>query len=79
MPLPDPLFCWDCTVQEVMAELTDTSQLGKRGELWFVAQSLAIIAVIFPPGGLEVGGSLGCISGWPSSAVWLTATTLRGL
>lgn len=35
--------------EELVSELTDTSALGKRGELYFAAQALAILLVVFPP------------------------------
>lgn len=35
--------------QEVVQEVMDTKQLGQRGELYFVAQVVALALVVFPP------------------------------
>lgn len=36
-------------VQEVAAEVLDTSQLGQRGEAWFAAQAVLLLLVVVPP------------------------------
>ena len=41
--------------QGLLAELSDTEQLGKRGEAWFVAQVALLLLLFFPPAPLEVG------------------------
>jgi hypothetical protein len=51
-----------------VAELTDTKELGKRGELWFAAQVVGILLLVFPPGPLRgivdyAGGTLAILSG----------------
>ena len=38
----------------LVAELSDTSSLGKRGEAFFAAQALTILFVLFPPFKLAV-------------------------
>jgi hypothetical protein len=40
--------------QELMKELSDTSQLGRRGEVWFLAQLGVFLMVVFPPMKLHV-------------------------
>ena len=41
-------------VQELLSELADTEELGKRGELWFAAQAVLLLLLVFPPAQLEV-------------------------
>ena len=41
---------------KLLKELTDTSQLGGRGEVFFLGQMLLIFLLVFTPGG---GGSIG--------------------
>lgn len=36
--------------------MLDTSELGSRGEGWFVAQLAAFAVLLFPPAGLTVSG-----------------------
>ncbi len=36
------------------ADCADTELLGKRGELWFVAQAALLLLLFFPPTPLEV-------------------------
>lgn len=40
--------------EKLMQELTDTSQLMKRGEVFFVGQMLLIFLLVFVPGGGEL-------------------------
>lgn len=44
-----PLLLYACCAQEVAQEVMDTKQLGQRGELYFVAQVVALALVAFPP------------------------------
>lgn len=39
-------------VDELVEELRDSKEMGKRGEVYFALQSLLILLVIFPPKGL---------------------------
>ena len=41
---------------KLMKELTDTSQLGGRGEAFFLAQMLLLFLLVFPPGGPDALG-----------------------
>ncbi|KAI8477164.1 MAG: hypothetical protein J3K34DRAFT_398489 [Monoraphidium minutum] len=43
--MPEDPFAAD----ELVAELSDTSSLGKRGEVYFAAQALVMLFVLFPP------------------------------
>ena len=44
-----------CTcLQDLISELTDEQQFGKRGEVWFFAQVATFIFVLLPPFGLKV-------------------------
>jgi len=45
LALTEDMFAAD----ELVQELKDTSSLGKRGELLFAAQSLAVLFVVWPP------------------------------
>ena len=42
-------------VDAVMKEITDTSELGQRDEVFFVGQMVLILLVAFPPFQLDVG------------------------
>lgn len=39
--------------QELLKEIVDSPELGKRGEAWFAAQLVAFLLVAFPPDGLR--------------------------
>lgn len=41
-------------VQELLTELADEQQMGKRGEVWFIAQVATFLLILFPPFSLEV-------------------------
>ena len=53
--------------QDVISELTDSTQFGQRGEAWFAAQVIALLLVAFPPGGLrapvDAAGWLAVVAG----------------
>jgi len=40
--------------EQLIEELTDTTDLGGRGEGFFVAQVVAVLAILFPPAVLGV-------------------------
>jgi hypothetical protein len=42
--------------QDMIEDVLDTSELGTRGEGWFVAQFAAFAVILFPPAGLTVRG-----------------------
>lgn len=47
-----------------MDELKDTSQLGSRGEVWFLGQLALAALVVFAPVGLKVRRVDGYLGGW---------------
>mmetsp|Transcript_12694 Transcript_12694/g.27501 ORF Transcript_12694/g.27501 Transcript_12694/m.27501 type:complete len:304 (+) Transcript_12694:94-1005(+) len=53
--------------QELVEELKDSTQLGKRGEAWFFAQIAALALIVFPPvplvGLIDLVGTLALTSG----------------
>ncbi|KAL4442753.1 hypothetical protein ABPG77_006747 [Micractinium sp. CCAP 211/92] len=53
--------------QEVLKEIVDSPELGRRGEAWFAAQLVALLLVAFPPGQLrpllDAAGWLGIVGG----------------
>lgn len=54
-------------LQEVLKEIVDSPELGRRGEAWFAAQLVALLLVAFPPGQLrpllDAAGWLGIVGG----------------
>ena len=61
LALPDDMFA----AEELVAELTDPAAMGKRGELWLLAQGLAMLFVVWPPFKLAVrrAGAAGAVGG----------------
>lgn len=55
-----------CCPQEVISEITDTSELGQRGEVWFAAQVVSLgLVFLGPPGFLR---PLVDVAGWAAIA-----------
>lgn len=53
-------------MQEVVSEITDTSELGQRGEVWFAAQVLSLgLVFLGPPAFLR---PLVDVAGWAAIA-----------
>ncbi len=61
----------DKWASEVLKELVNSPELGKRGEAWTAAQLFAFILVAFPPDGLR---GLLDVAGWLAIAGGLALT-----
>jgi len=66
--------------ESAKADIFDTKALGKRGEVWFVGQLVAILLVLFPPSAFDsLGKVLGVFSVFiGGSLIVLSAQTLGG-